>query len=633
MSLFAAVFGEAQHASAGGSGLFSASNKFATQTKKAPEQQSTSEQQQQQQQHDAGPSGKKRRRPEAAAAPSAEQQHRDKKPKKKQQKAEQEQPQSEAAAPARKQQTKAAAGAAAKPAAQAVAKPAARAASQKAGPPADDDPRLPRTVFVGNLPADVKRKAVARFFAPCGAVESVRLRSLPLKREPGSKLPRRGAIASGAVDAEHSGHAYVVFEGEEAVEAALKLNMSEVRTLAPGALGRLACGANGGACRLPAAILRLPRVAGFWHTTPFPPSCHATCCRCSTPPAPLLGRSFPSPDLPTWSTPLPRFTPSPLHPAQTINRAMHTHSSPPPLLQFSGRHVRVDRAAPRAAKGAVAFDPSRSLFVGNLARDAEVGRCRARTPHTAWGWSQGSGGGGAGAAAGFWRALLAAGSPHGGAATQPVKESTPPRSAGHLLRQRARWGTGLAGWSGALGRLGGRPAPKRRRCRRWRRRAAPPALAPPAWLLGGGALPSTPLPAALPLSRLPQDEELIQLFGPECIEAVRIVRDGRTGEGKGVAFVLFRDQEAAKAALRQKEVQLGGRALRLTRAKKQEARGKAAWQQGSSSGGGGGGGKAGGGGGAAAGKRKAGGKRPAVAARKAVAKQQQRQQGRRERQE
>lgn len=125
-----------------------------------------------------------------------------------------------------------------------------------------------------------------------------------------------------------------------------------------------------------------------------------------------------------------------------------------------------------------------------------------------------------------------------------------------------------------------------------------------------------------------QDEELIQLFGPENIEAVRVVRDGRTGEGKGVAFVLFRDQEAAKAALRQKDVQLGGRELRLTRAKKQDARGKAAWQQGAGGGKGGGGGGGGGKGGkqgAAAGKRKAGSKRPAVAARKAAAKQQQQQ--------
>ncbi|EFN51527.1 hypothetical protein CHLNCDRAFT_140240 [Chlorella variabilis] len=80
------------------------------------------------------------------------------------------------------------------------------------GPPtaaatAEADDRLPRTVFVGNLPAHVKRKSLAQLFAGCGRVESVRLRSLPLQRDPTSKIPRRGAIASGAIDADQSAHA------------------------------------------------------------------------------------------------------------------------------------------------------------------------------------------------------------------------------------------------------------------------------------------------------------------------------------------------------------------------------------------------------------------------------------------
>lgn len=57
--------------------------------------------------------------------------------------------------------------------------------------------------------------------------------------------------------------------------------------------------------------------------------------------------------------------------------------------------MRVDRAAPKAAKGAVLFDHTRSLFVGNLPLDVEVGwdggvwvggwggRC--------WGWGGGCG--------------------------------------------------------------------------------------------------------------------------------------------------------------------------------------------------------------------------------------------------
>lgn len=251
------------------------------------------------------------------------------------------------------------------------------------------DERLPRTVFVGNLPAAVKRKALVRLFATCGAVESARLRSLPLKlgdpESKAAKMPRRGAIAAGNIDVEHSAHAYVVFREEAAVEAALKLNMTE----------------------------------------------------------------------------------------------------------FEGHHLRVDRAAPKAAKGAVLFDHTRSLFVGNLPLDAE-------------------------------------------------------------------------------------------------------------------------------------DEELIRLFGAEGVEAVRVVRDARSGAGKGVAFVLFRSQDASRAALKQhRKAELRGRQLRLTLVKKGEGGakgGKAAWQQGKGVCSSGGGGSAGKGGKLSAGKRKTGGKRPAVAARKAATK-------------
>lgn len=144
-----------------------------------------------------------------------------------------------------------------------------------------------------------------------------------------AKMPKRNAVAAGAVDAEHSGHAYVVFEQEAALEAALALNMTEVgwvkrwgwvrrqqrvrwgargQWLASAAeAGGRASGPPGAAHRPPAALPRLPR---------------------------------------------------------------------PP--QWNGRHLRVDRAAPRAAKGAVQFDPARSLFVGNLAHTAEV---RARGLH------------------------------------------------------------------------------------------------------------------------------------------------------------------------------------------------------------------------------------------------------------
>ncbi len=41
-------------------------------------------------------------------------------------------------------------------------------------------------------------------------------------------------------------------------------------------------------------------------------------------------------------------------------------------MQFKGHSLRVDQAAPKGGKGAVVFDPQRSLCAGNLAHDIEV---------------------------------------------------------------------------------------------------------------------------------------------------------------------------------------------------------------------------------------------------------------------
>ena len=115
---------------------------------------------------------------------------------------------------------------------------------------------------------------------------------------------------------------------------------------------------------------------------------------------------------------------------------------------------------------------------------------------------------------------------------------------------------------------------------------------------------------------------MIRLFGAASVEAVRVVREARSGAGKGVAFVLFRDQEQSKAALRQhRGAELKGRRLRVTVVKQQQqggasgGDGKAAWQQGKSDSS-----KAPKGGKPAQGKRKSGGKRPSVAARKQATK-------------
>jgi nucleolar protein 12 len=107
------------------------------------------------------------------------------------------------------------------------ASPTSAAAPKDA--PADDaatTEQLVRTIFVGNLPGSVKSKALAKYFASCGAVESVRLRSLAIKE--GVKMPRKAAVASGNVEGQKGSTAFVVFESKDAIPKALKLNMREV---------------------------------------------------------------------------------------------------------------------------------------------------------------------------------------------------------------------------------------------------------------------------------------------------------------------------------------------------------------------------------------------------------------------
>ena len=66
------------------------------------------------------------------------------------------------------------------------------------------------------------------FFFRYGTVESVRLRSLPLKDD--GKLPRRAAVAAGALDEAGSANAYVVFSSGASAVHALAHNMREVCT-------------------------------------------------------------------------------------------------------------------------------------------------------------------------------------------------------------------------------------------------------------------------------------------------------------------------------------------------------------------------------------------------------------------
>jgi nucleolar protein 12 len=91
-----------------------------------------------------------------------------------------------------------------------------------------------RTVFVGNLPPNISRKALASIFKECGKVSSSRLRSiavagvkLPPNQVGNQNLMRKVCANTGKLldDAgKKSAQGYVVFESVDSVEAALKLN-------------------------------------------------------------------------------------------------------------------------------------------------------------------------------------------------------------------------------------------------------------------------------------------------------------------------------------------------------------------------------------------------------------------------
>lgn len=90
-----------------------------------------------------------------------------------------------------------------------------------------DSDKDARTVFVGNVPVAIKLKHIKQHFTPCGAVESVRLRSLPVASP---KLSRKGAYATKDFrEGASSCNAYVVFEDAASIPAALKLNGSELK--------------------------------------------------------------------------------------------------------------------------------------------------------------------------------------------------------------------------------------------------------------------------------------------------------------------------------------------------------------------------------------------------------------------
>ncbi|PIA58581.1 hypothetical protein AQUCO_00500485v1 [Aquilegia coerulea] len=90
----------------------------------------------------------------------------------------------------------------------------------------DDEAKLVRTVFVGNLPLKLKKKIVLKEFSQFGEVESLRIRSVPIVD---SKTPRKGAIMKGKInESVDSVHAYIVFKDEKSAQASLSHNMAVV---------------------------------------------------------------------------------------------------------------------------------------------------------------------------------------------------------------------------------------------------------------------------------------------------------------------------------------------------------------------------------------------------------------------
>lgn len=90
--------------------------------------------------------------------------------------------------------------------------------------------RESRTIFVGNVPVTESKKSLNRLFAPCGSIESIRLRSVPIEgvkvQEAGNQKLVRKICVNQKKFGEQKGsfNAYIRFKDEQSVAEALKLN-------------------------------------------------------------------------------------------------------------------------------------------------------------------------------------------------------------------------------------------------------------------------------------------------------------------------------------------------------------------------------------------------------------------------
>ncbi|CAD7701937.1 unnamed protein product, partial [Ostreobium quekettii] len=87
-----------------------------------------------------------------------------------------------------------------------------------------DAAELKTTIFVGNLPATVEKRQLEQIFQRYGAIESVRIRSIPVRE--GTKMPKRAAAHKGEVNKGGTCNAYVVFAKKKSAKQAQGMNMT-----------------------------------------------------------------------------------------------------------------------------------------------------------------------------------------------------------------------------------------------------------------------------------------------------------------------------------------------------------------------------------------------------------------------
>jgi len=93
--------------------------------------------------------------------------------------------------------------------------------------PKDNDPRLSKTIFVGNIPVTMEHKELEKVFKRFGKIESLRFRSASFANP---KLPRQVSFGQKDFRGERDTmNAYIVFKEQKSANKALVLNGTELK--------------------------------------------------------------------------------------------------------------------------------------------------------------------------------------------------------------------------------------------------------------------------------------------------------------------------------------------------------------------------------------------------------------------